>query len=163
MAVAPATLVVTGPNFQQIDASTQLITVTGGSGTAVSIADILGNPIVHATYFFTGTPAATNQVFFMNTRTLAVRVVAVSAIFSVAAGGVSTLTISKDTGTQAPGTGTSIQTGSFNLNATANTVQNGVLASPPVTLAAGDRLSVVFANAIQATVGLVVSVQLAAP
>jgi hypothetical protein len=163
MAVAPSTQVLTAPNFQAVDAGAQLITVTGGTGTAVSLADILGNPIVHATYWFTGTPAATNQVFFMNTRTLPVRVAAMSCIFSVAAGGVSTLTISKDTGTQAPGTGTSIQTGSFNLNATANTVQNGVLASPPVTLAPGERLAVVFANAIQATVGLVVSVQIAAP
>ena len=158
----PSTQLLTGPNFQQIDASTQQIQVTGGA-VAATLADILGNPIVHTTYWFTGTPAATDQVFFLNTRSASIRVVAMRCIFSVAAGGASTVTITKDTGTQAPGTGTSIQTGSFDLNATANTVQAGVLASPPVLLASGNRLAIKFANAIQSTAGLVISVQIGAP
>jgi hypothetical protein len=48
------------------------------------------------------------------------------------------------------------------LNATANTVQAGTLTSTTadLQLAAGDRLSIDFANAIQSTAGLVVTVQL---
>jgi len=47
-----------------------------------------------------------------------------------------------------------------NLNATANTVQNATVSTTVATLtmAAGDRLAVKFANAIQSTVGLVVTV-----
>lgn len=117
--------------------------------------------LIFATYFFTGTPAATDQVFFVATR--AMRVKTMSEVHSVAAGGTSTLTVIKDTGTSAPGAGTSLhQSGSFNLNATANTVQNGSVSTTIATanLAAGDRLSVKFANAIQASVGIVVTVGL---
>lgn len=112
-----------------------------------------------ATYFCTGTPAATDQVFFVATR--AMRVKTISAVFSVAAGGASTLTVIKDTGTSAPGAGTSLhQSGSFNLNSTANTVQNATVSTTiaTVTMAAGDRLAVKFANTIQSTAGLVVTV-----
>lgn len=115
--------------------------------------------ITFATYFFTGTPAATDQVFFVATR--AMRVKSISAVHSVAAGGVSTLTVHKDTGTAAPGAGTSLhQSGSFDLNATANTVQTATLSTTVATLAlaAGDRLAVNYANAIQSSAGVVVTV-----
>ena len=156
MANAPDTLVVSGPVFQQVNAGDMLMTPTGGVQQSISAS--LNGSIV-ATYFFTGTPAATDQVFFLAPRAL--RVVTMSEVHSTAAGGTSTLTVIKDTGTSAPGAGTSLhQSGSFNLNATANTVQNGVVSTTTatVTLAAGDRLSVKFANAIQSTAGLVVSV-----
>jgi hypothetical protein len=71
------------------------------------------------------------------------------------------MTVIKDTGTAAPGAGTSLhQSGSFNLNATANTVQTATVSTTVATLtmAAGDRLAVKFANAIQASVGIVVTV-----
>lgn len=116
---------------------------------------------VFATYFFTGTPAATDQVFFVAPRAL--RVQSIKQVHSVAAGGASTLTVIKDTSTSAPGAGTSLhQSGSFNLNATANTVQSATVSTTVATLtmAAGDRLSVKFANTIQSTAGLVVTVGL---
>jgi hypothetical protein len=114
-----------------------------------------------ATYYFTGTPAATNQVFFVAPANCTV--VAISQVHSTAAGGASTLTVEKDTGTTAPGSGTAVQTGSFNLNATANTVQTATLKTDgTATLAAGDRLAVNFANTIQSTAGLVVTVWLVA-
>ncbi len=156
----PVTPVVSGPNFQQVDASTLTIQLTGT--TQDTLANLLSTDPCYATYYFTGTPAATNQVFFLATRAL--KIVAMSCVFSTAAGGASTLTVTKDTSTNAPGAGTAVQTGSFNLNATANTVQTATLAAlATITMAAGDRLAVVFANAIQATAGLVISVQLAAP
>lgn len=138
------------------------------SGAAVSTGvpgeiRLNGSPIVcHGSYFFTGTPAATNQVFFIATR--ACRIQSLVQVHSTAAGGVSTLTVTKDTGTTAPGAGTVVQTGSFNLNATANTVQTATLSTTvaTITMAAGDRLSVVFANAIQSSAGVVVTVGLSA-
>ena len=73
------------------------------------------------------------------------------------------MTIIKDTGTAAPGAGTSLhQSGTFGLNATANTVQSATVSTTvaTVSLAAGDRLSVLFANAIQSSAGIVVTVGL---
>lgn len=156
------------------------VTITGGAGAAGTNAGgnvnlvggaavSTGQPgevqvnadanLIYATYFFTGTPAATDQVFFLATR--AMRVKTMSEVHAVAAGGASTMTIIKDSSTNAPGAGTSLhQSGSFNLNATANTVQNGTVVTTIATanLAAGDRLSVKFANAIQSSAGIVVSV-----
>ncbi len=56
-----------------------------------------------------------------------------------------TLNVTKDTSTDAPGAGITVQSGTFNLKGTANTLQTATLASNPNTLecAAGDRLSVV--------------------
>lgn len=116
--------------------------------------------LVCASYYFTGTPAATDQVFFVATRPMIV--VQVSEVHSVAAGGASVLQVVKDTGTAAPGTGTDLLTNNtntgFDLNATANTPQVGTLVTQATrTLAAGDRLSVDFANAIQSSAGVVVT------
>lgn len=125
------------------------------SGTTSSSALICGN------YHPSGTPAATDAVFFIATR--AMRVVAVSEVHSVAAGGASALQVVKDTGTNAPGAGTDLLTNNtntgFDLNGTANTVQTGTLVSTAgvTTLAAGDRLSVDYANAIQSSAGVVVT------
>lgn len=114
-----------------------------------------------ATYAPSGTPAATDAVFFIATR--AYNIVSISAVFSVTAGGASKLQVTKDTGTAAPGAGTDILTNNtntgFDLAATANTVQVGTFAA--TSLAAGDRLAVDYANAIQSTAGMVVTACLA--
>lgn len=114
-----------------------------------------------ATYNFTGTPAATDQVFFVAPR--AMRILAISEVHSVAAGGASALQVVKDTGTSAPGAGTDLlQSSGFDLNGTANTVQTGSLTTTAadLSLAAGDRLSVDFANAIQSSAGVCVTVMM---
>src|SRR5262245_50486281 len=54
-------------------------------------------------------------------------------------GGTVTVTLTKDTGTQAPGTGTPLLTSALSLKAQANKAQSGTLVSP-AKLAAGDRL-----------------------
>jgi hypothetical protein len=82
-------------------------------------------------------------------------------VFSAAAGGTSTLTVTKDTSTNAPGAGTSLYaSGSCNLNSTPNTVQNATVSTTlsTVNMAAGDRLAVVFANSIGSSAGVVVTV-----
>ena len=161
------------------------ITVTGGAGAGGTnsggnvnlvggAAVSTGQPgevqvnadsnLCFATYFFTGATSAApttiyDQVFFIATRAL--RVKSIKQVHSVAAGGTSTMTVIKDTGTSVPGGGTSLhQSGTFDLNATANTVQSATISSTIATanLAAGDRLSVKFANAIQSSVGIVVTV-----
>ena len=114
-----------------------------------------------ATYAPSGTPAAVDAVFFIATR--AYNIVSISAVFSVTAGGASKLQVTKDTATDAPGAGTDILTNNtntgFDLAATANTVQTGTFAA--TSLAAGNRLAVDYANTIQSTAGVVVTVCLA--
>lgn len=138
------------PGFRQIDGSlinSILARVNGGT--------------TNATYYFTGAPAATDQAFFVATR--AYLVIGISEVHSVAAGGASVLQVVKDTGTTAPGAGTDLLIGTgFDLNGTANTVQVGALATSTaaLTLAAGDRLSVDYANTIQSSAGVVVTVAL---
>lgn len=161
MAASPDTQLVTGFNFLQASAGAVLVTPT--SGAQDTLADLLGDAnVMSATYFFTGTPAATNQVFFIATR--AMIVTAAYQVHSTAAGGTSTLDIIKDTSTNAPAAGTAILSAAFNLNGTANTVQVGALSATTatITMAAGDRLSVKFNNAIQSSAGVVVTVKLAA-
>lgn len=117
--------------------------------------------VAYASYYFTGTPAATDQAFFV--APYPCRVVAITEVHSVAAGGTSTLQVTKDTSTNAPGAGTDLLSAAFDLNGTANTVQNGALSATAadLVLAAGDRLSVDFANAIQSSAGVLVTVALA--
>lgn len=119
--------------------------------------------ITCANYASGGAALAANNdsAFFIATR--AMRVISVSEVHAVAAGGASVVQVVKDTGTAAPGTGTDLLTnntnGGFNLNATANTVQVGTLVTTTgaTNLAAGDRLSVDYAQAVQSTVGVVIT------
>lgn len=132
----PGAAVSTGtPGTVQVNANACLITATLSRGTAT----------------------ANDQVFFIATRPL--YVTAISEVHSVAAGGTSTLQVTKDTATEAPGTGADLLDTPFDLNGTANTVQAGALVATVATrtLAAGDRLAVDFANAIQSSAGVVVT------
>lgn len=132
---------------------------TGAPGTI----KINGNAnLICATFFQQGAAAAnTDAVFFIATRPLLVT--SVSEVHAVAAGGASALQVTKDSTTNAPGAGTDLLTNNtntgFDLNATANTVQTGTLTATVATktLAAGDRLSVDFADAVQASSGVAVT------
>jgi hypothetical protein len=70
--------------------------------------------------------------------------------------------VSHETGTQAPGTGVSVQTGTFDCTTTANTTLTGTLAATlsNLALAKGDRLSVLFGGTLTTLAGVVVSVTL---
>ena len=102
-------------------------TALAGGLTLTGVTSASG--VICGTYAPNITPAATDKVFFIATR--AMRVVSVSQIHTVAAGGASALQVTKDTGTDAPGAGTDLLTNNtnagFDLNATANTVQVGTL------------------------------------
>lgn len=115
-----------------------------------------------ASYIQSGTFATTT--FFVAPQ--ACKVTAVSEVHSTAGsdGGAVTAVVTKDTGTDAPGAGTSLhQSGSFNMKGTANTVQNATLSTTAatLTLAAGDRLAVKLTGTPTAVAGAVVSAQLA--
>lgn len=144
-----------------VKAATSSTTVRGKL-TSRYAPPAIARDVTYVSYYFTGTPAATDQVFFVAPH--ACRVVAISEVHSVAAGGASALQVVKDTSTNAPGAGTDlIASTGFDLNGTANTVQNATLTSTAadLLLAAGDRLSVDFANTIQSSAGVCVTVALA--
>lgn len=135
---------------------------TGPGLIAGSDLNKMVNAINHAVGCFSyapdATPAATDVTIFVAPR--AMRVVSAYEVHSVAAGGASTLQLVKDTGTDAPGAGTDLLTTAWDLNGTANTPQAGALTTVAATktLAAGNRLSLDYANTIQSTAGLVVTV-----
>ena len=138
-----------------------------GTSTFTGAATFTAAPIFTAaptgTYFtasYVGqtTEAATDRQFFV--APIACSIVAISEVHAVAAGGASALQVVKDTSTNAPGAGTDILTNNtnsgFDLAATAQTVQVGTFSA--TSLAVGDRLSLDFAQAIQSTAGLLVTV-----
>lgn len=160
------------------------VTITGGNGAGGTAAG--GNVnIVPGTAVSTGVPgefqvagvsgsmeaswaqfvaanvpvSGTSYNFFMANR--AWRVKAASVICSSTAT-VPTVDIFKDTGTTAPGGGTSVLTGVITFSATANTRVTGTLSATvaTITLAAGDRLSTKWAGTVGSITGGMVSVLL---
>lgn len=105
--------------------------------------------------------ASGDQVFVANR---AYQVTAVRATWSHVGGGSAAATIEKLTGTTAPGSGTAILTGAFDLTSTANTVGSGTLSGTVgnLQLAAGDRLGVKLSGTLTALTGLNITVQLKA-
>lgn len=96
----------------------------------------------------------------------ACKVLAVSEVHSTLGtdGGAVSAVVTKDTGTAAPGAGTSLhQSGSFNLKGANNTVQTATLSTTAatLTLAAGDRLAVKLTGTPTSVAGAVVTAQLA--
>ncbi len=145
------------------DFNAVLTTANAAVATAdgLTVGGVIVPQAIEVSFVGQTTEAATDRAFFIANR--AYQVTAIRQVHSVAAGGASTLQVTKDTGTTAPGAGTDLlQSTGFNLNATANTVQTGTLSATAsdLQLAAGDRLSIDFANTIQSTAGLVVTVQL---
>lgn len=112
------------------------------------------------------TPAAfTDRTVYIATAPCVVT--AVSAVYATAETTAATLRVqlTKDTGTDAPGAGTDLLTNTsgagFDLKATANTVQAGVLVAEATrTLAAGDRLGLDFTAAATELAGLVVTISI---
>lgn len=104
-----------------------------------------------------------DQDFFVARRNY--QITDISCVFSVTAGGASKLQVTRDTATDAPGGGTDLlgnnTNAGFDLAATANTVQVGTFKDARFNyLMTGDRLGLDFADAVQSTAGLVVTVSL---
>lgn len=94
---------------------------------------------------------ATRTVFVA---TRACRVKSIKEVHATASSS-GTLQLEKCTGTTAPGSGTTLLTGTMSLAGTANTVVSGTLIATvaSLTLAAGDRLSIVIAGTMTSLVG----------
>lgn len=152
----PMTLSGTSANLSV--GGTLAVTGTSTFTGAVAFTGAQTGTYFAASYVGQTTEAATDRQFFV--APIACSIVAISEIHAVAAGGASALQVVKDTSTNAPGAGTDILTNNtntgFDLNATAQTVQVGTFAA--TSLAVGDRLSLDFANTIQSTAGLCVTV-----
>ena len=112
----------------------------------------------------TGSYAIVDTTFFVANQPYYVK--SASEVHAVAAGGTSDVQLVKDTTTDAPGAGTNLLTNhgnaGFDLSATANTVQEAAFSATAGVkkLLKGDRLSLDFANAIQSTTTLTVTVEL---
>lgn len=89
----------------------------------------------------------------------AYQVASVSVVFSTTSSS-GTLTVTVDTGTNAPGAGTAQLTGTMSLSGTANTVVNGTLIAAPTTTAAGNRIAFTSGGTLTGLVGCVVTVTL---
>lgn len=87
-----------------------------------------------------GNSVTTHTAFIADRRW---RIVKAQAIFSQAGsdGGAVTLDITSETGTGAPGSGSTVLASTFDLKATANTVQTVNAANSNTTIASGSRLS----------------------
>lgn len=136
-------------------------TPTAVAGVVVTVSLIPVANRTEVTFFYPGAAAAnTDQAFFISNGTY--KAIAASQAHAVAAGGVSTAQIEKETGTQDPSTGTALLTAAYDLNTAANTVDPDLLVTTISTtsLIAGDRLSVDYASAVQATSGVVITVSL---
>jgi len=110
----------------------------------------------------TSVGATTDSAFFVATRAL--EIVAIREVHAVAGSdaGAVTLNLTKESGTTAPGAGTTVQTGTLNMKGTANTVQTATLTATAANkkLAAGDRLSLNFTGTVTDLAGVVVTVTL---
>ncbi len=102
----------------------------------------------------------TNRTFFIADRNYTA--IVESEVHAVAAGGTSTATVTKESGTTAAGSGLALLGTANDLNATANVVQSDLLVTTLgyVNLRVGDRLSYKFNHAVQSSSGLAVTVSL---
>lgn len=138
------------------------VNLVGGTAVSTGIpgeVQVNGNSgLIMISEALTATDAT--RTVFVATR--ACRLKAVSEVHSTASTS-GTLTVEKCTGTTAPGSGTALLTGTMSLSGTANTVVNGTLIATvaSITLAAGDRLSIVIAGTMTNLAGGRVTIAIA--
>ncbi len=136
-------------------------TLTALAGVVVTVSLLPTQAArTEVSYYFVGASVNTDQVIFIADRDY--RVVISAGVWGVAAGGASTVQVVKDSGTDAPGAGTDLLLAAFDLNTTAQTVAYDLMAAAPYTthVKAGDRISVDFANAVQSSTGVLITVGL---
>lgn len=84
----------------------------------------------------------------------------ISVVWGVAGGAAAVLNVEKLTGTTAPGGGTTMQGGTVDLTATANTVTTPALTATAsvLQLASGDRIGIKLAGVLTGLLGCVVTI-----
>ena len=136
-----------------------------GNGGDVTINGQIQAPAMYKTVTYNDTLNASigTTPFFIADQ--AYTVIGVNYVNKTAGTGTGTVTVTKDTGTAIPGGGTALLTAPISVTAVANTVTPGTLiasGSAALTLAAGDRLSALFAGTLTTLAGVVITVTLQA-
>lgn len=137
--------------------------VTSLAGLNVSLSMLPNNSFAPAVFVANANAAIATQAIYLANRP--VTITGVSMVWGTAAtnAGAVTLTVTKDTGTTAPGAGTSVLTAVQSVKGAINTPVNPALTATAATLtmATGDRLSLLTAGTLTALAGVVVVVSFA--
>ncbi len=152
-------------------AGSDVITGSGvGTDDSFYLSEEVYQPMYQIVDFPLATAASLITQHFMIIPT-ACRLVGISEIHATAESTAATMTayIEKLTGTTAPGSGTTLMSGTFNMKATANTVQTATLSEPTtgdstdsaIQLATGDRIGIKFSTTGTELAGLVVTMAFA--
>lgn len=103
--------------------------------------------------------AVSHSIFVNDTVSGTYQIVAVAASFGTTSTS-GTLQVEVATGTQAIGAGTNQLTGTMSLSGTANTTVNGTIIASPTTIAAGNRINLIFAGTVTGLANATVNVVL---
>lgn len=117
-------------------------------------------------FYINANATLANQAFFIADRPMVITAIEYQHATAGTDGSAVTAVITHDSGTQAAGAGTTVQTNTFNCKGTASVTQAATLLAVDgngnpntgITLAAGDRLSIVFAGTLTTLAGVVVTV-----
>lgn len=113
----------------------------------------LQNQVAAATY------AVSHTIFVNDNVSGTYKIAAVSESHGTASSS-GTLQVEVATGTQAIAGGTNQLTGTVSLSGTANTTVNGTIIGSPTTIAAGNRINLIFAGTVTGLANAVISVVL---
>jgi hypothetical protein len=154
---------ITAPSASNYDGVWQAIgaTMLDGNGNILLGTETLAGPQQKVvTFDLQNNASLGTQTFFIADRAYTITGIKyVHKTAGTVTGAVASIT--KDTGTQAPGTGAALQTGTFDAkNTAANTVLSATLTatSANLTMAAGDRLAVLFGGTLTTLAGVTISV-----
>jgi hypothetical protein len=141
---------------------TNLIRLDVSQADGLTVDGVIVPQAIEVSFGMKANGSLSTQAFFLANADY--EVTAISEVHSTAGSdsGAVTISVSKDSGTSAPGAGTGLLSAAFNAKGTANTVQDGALSATEsdLVLAPGDRLSVVFAGTLTALAGVLVTVSL---
>jgi hypothetical protein len=126
-------------------------------------------PRMPVTFTLNANASLATQSFFIADRPFLITGIEYTHATAGTNGAAVTVNVTKDTGTQAAGAGSTVQVGTFNAKGTANTVQYASLLAVDgqgnpaagLKLAAGDRLSIVFTGTLTTLAGVNLTVYLA--
>lgn len=152
-----------------------LLALTFDGSNQLRLGNAYQNPLRSSARFYLAANAglATQTIFVAPGPVIITGLDEIHATAGTASGAV-TLQVTHETGTQAPGTGVSVTSNTFNLKGTANTTQTGTLAAKYqkqtanntpaqggagiIKLSAGDRLSAKFTGTLTTLAGVALDV-----
>lgn len=130
-------------------------TVASGKTLAVTTADSLtvgGNKIPQTLFLPVPlTASVLTQAIFVADRDY--QLTSAKCSYSIAASLLGTFQVSVDTGSDAPGSGTSQLSSAIDLSGTVNTAKTGTLIGTPTTIASGSRISTVLGGTLTGLLG----------